>query len=62
MLTVWCVHVRGSRSTITISYSYPGVDFITGAVLVAPCACTHSLNMNQRVIFLEVRLVCSRVR
>ncbi|KAG2454819.1 hypothetical protein HYH02_000651 [Chlamydomonas schloesseri] len=40
--------------TITVSYSYPGVDSITGAALAAPCACTHSLNMGQRVILLEV--------
>ncbi|KAG2440056.1 hypothetical protein HXX76_004170 [Chlamydomonas incerta] len=40
--------------TITISYSYPGIDFITGAALAAPCAATHSLNMNQRVICLDV--------
>lgn len=33
-------------------YEYDGE--LAGASLAAPCTCTHSLNMNQRVITLEV--------
>ena len=39
--------------TFSVGYSYGGN--ITGASLVAPCAVTHSINMNQRVIFLVSR-------
>ncbi|EFJ45324.1 hypothetical protein VOLCADRAFT_94428 [Volvox carteri f. nagariensis] len=34
----------------TVGYKYGGR--ITGATLAAPCANTHSINMNQRVVFL----------
>ncbi|EFJ45325.1 hypothetical protein VOLCADRAFT_94429 [Volvox carteri f. nagariensis] len=36
----------------TVGYKYGGP--ITGATLAAPCANTHSINMNQRVVFLNV--------
>ncbi|GLC36639.1 hypothetical protein PLESTM_000483800 [Pleodorina starrii] len=39
---------RGSIFNVTFNYTGP----ITGATLAAPCANTHSINMNQRVLFL----------
>lgn len=41
-------------STFTVTYRYPLGGRVTGASLAAPCADTHSINMNQRVVFLEV--------
>lgn len=38
--------------TITVNYRYSGK--ITGAALAAPCADTHSINMGQRIIMLEM--------
>ncbi|KAG2454820.1 hypothetical protein HYH02_000652 [Chlamydomonas schloesseri] len=37
-----------------VSYTYPGGGVITRVSLAAPCAATHSINMGQRVIFLEI--------
>eukprot|EP00198_Chlamydomonas_reinhardtii_P006251 XP_001695587.1 glyoxal or galactose oxidase [Chlamydomonas reinhardtii] len=41
-------------TTFKVSYSYPGGGAITRVALVAPCAATHSINMGQRVIYLQV--------
>ncbi|GFR41884.1 hypothetical protein Agub_g2393 [Astrephomene gubernaculifera] len=37
----------------TVDYTYPAGD-ITGAALVSPCARTHSIGMNNRVIKLQI--------
>ncbi|GLI60877.1 hypothetical protein VaNZ11_003095 [Volvox africanus] len=47
--------IRGSVFTIL----YTGT--VTGATLAAPCANTHSINMNQRVLFLNLVSVSSGV-
>ncbi|GIM13825.1 hypothetical protein Vretimale_16893, partial [Volvox reticuliferus] len=49
------VITRGSVFTV----SYTGT--ITGATLAAPCANTHSINMNQRVLFLNLVSVSNGV-
>lgn len=49
-------------STFTVTYRYPLGGRVTGASLAAPCADTHSINMNQRVVFLEVRSLVVRHR
>ncbi|PNH04733.1 hypothetical protein TSOC_009036, partial [Tetrabaena socialis] len=40
-------------SVFEVSYTYSG-GALVGASLMAPCASTHSLNMGQRVIMLEI--------
>ncbi|KAG2438926.1 hypothetical protein HYH02_010720 [Chlamydomonas schloesseri] len=38
--------------TFTVSYTYTGGAAITGVSLTTPCASTHCINMNQRVVML----------
>ena len=67
---ITCIHVwhlapphltgrccAAARRTFKVSYSYPGGGAITRVALVAPCAATHSINMGQRVIYLQVRTI-----
>ncbi|KAG2440057.1 hypothetical protein HXX76_004171 [Chlamydomonas incerta] len=46
--------VIAKGTTFKVSYTYPGGGAITRVSLAAPCTTTHSINMSQRVIFLEI--------
>jgi hypothetical protein len=44
--------------TFTVSYTYTGAA-ITGVSLTTPCASTHSINMNGRVVMLVSMQLCT---